>query len=1632
MNTRLPPGVVLHHLAKFNQAGLVSCGVTTPMLPSCSSGGICDEDMPRPLGPPTIFGYYLHDPMTMNHVDHRAASGSRNNVGVDGDSTQTFVHLGDTLVLPMELPGITYLGLPINVATQTADFRLQRSRQRLGQLLRHVDHERSESEVSTEPGSQASDTSSDTGFDNDDLYMTGFLNQIAEEAPHGFESSTSEATTDIDSMTIDLFSETSGDEDNEIFPSALLDPSPAERADEQSTTKSDAFALAMSASSCFEDVDDLCAVFDDCFPNMSKEDCMRLMAWDDTDCIVDPRSNDWRSPCFHLWQRRYTAGLPTARAPWKMVIDAPGRRRHALGRATNWKKRDFVHKASTKAEVAAWRKHRAHARRSIALAKTRDLRQQGASKSLRASPCVDSSCASLGVCMTCDDSVLHQSLKATYTVGDGNCFWRAIWAATAAKKSWKRLKKAVLREQPSLAVYKPWGVFADKLCFAATAAYLHAQIVVTSPTKQYTFTPCPNSSGKCSGMFHLTIDRNHACPVSPASASRARAGTSSRFPLVDVQQATHLHDACCDDNTHDYTSELSVGMKSAQRTPSTNKKSGDSSSPLLFLNYSRKRKILHQVHHDDQPTLSVPADDALTHEQVKTKIALHLGVHPMSASCSPEGRSIAVFCKSHMFAEPNVSDLRALAYLTPLVAARRSMTHGAIESLIGHRATRARGILVAQATLRMCQCVPNFCFSSIAVLWHKEVEQHMDAATADLAAMITFRGTAPFLHAMSPLDDSMTRRSTKNCAVFFNPQRPHFVTADSIDAIVLRSLGFPVVAESEDVLTNYTCSSAATSPTQFPPRRPNTSWKRTRISQSAAQQERRLDHNDTAFVTEAENQASSSVERTLSSTLPYEDDRPDDDDGDLQVGLCDSFDMLSYGVSKHVGCLQYSAVEYVCALCVGAVDNAELSRLTQCVKNHELGLPLKTVRALLTLDGKLRKVVRDHAKSKERIRSSIQSCMERWHMVAPETPPTAGREGNARQRANSRARSRDAKRWQNDDNQWQEVKPRRAQKSNAATVDTKITLCQSAWSVAVKDEKDFAPDRPGVYQISSREVLKTMAVQAVHSAHPIIAVAPFKTDLGYAPPRQLLLPFYIDEGSARTKAHISVWVHQLSADTLEPISPPDTIAISISGTDSSSTVISANIDVVSFTAQDVDEAMNKPAKARQIVASLLPRALAEDPLLDVFRLTRVSGRWISGLIRVKNNHLDEYLKMSGLGAIWLNTPRSMTESTRVIWLKEPGSPTEPMSLDDVRLKVASLRSHLGIVGKNGGSNSPWSYAVRVKAADYQQAQRDLSIDPKETFYVRGLPTGVTEAAMQQIIDQMGWAATVVDGSRRVFRGKASIAVKSSTPPDVAHCMVVIDQRQTQLHIVSRKAHARPQTLPPRVDAVATNGPLEAATWQGALRGRYKRTDHADAREQDPSLTYAQVTQGLPAAATQQTQDSAPTAASYRHEPKEGDTRWWQGSKWGRHNNRWVKLDEPPPFSPGASPFANPAGEEAAMDDSEETSRKRIAFLDQDDESAHPLRATAKRRVDSAESAALQTRLNETKALIDVYKSVLERNGIACPQHAMIDEDDDEDDDADDRGGYEGYERDDEMDDTTPPEEAPRSSWQEAYAEQSSL
>eukprot|EP00971_Amphidinium_carterae_P351914 6492335-Amphidinium_carterae.2 len=1403
----------------------------------------------------------------------------------------------------------------------------------------------------------------------------------------------------------------------------------------------------------WEDVDDLTLLYSDDMPSLPAKAFERVLAWDDCDELAEPKAGEWFNPCYHVWQRKYTAHLRVSCD--HVYLPLPMKTSYVCSRHTSWRVRRVSRTCSTRTTVRNWRQY-CRLRKTRIDRKNRTEKREYTTKGLRLPSQTDEKIEAfydmLGVRVASESSHDIKHLNLAHTMGDGNCFWRALWATTAAAPCWRKLKKQVLRSHIELLPYRPFGVFANCECFAAAASYLGVDVHVTLPDVKVGFRPPQNIKDR---LCRLVVQANHATSLLPTSATRARAG-------IDTCTTVHSECGVCQGGL-----ELaSSTFRHSSLTVGAGQSKGDTPDDSLILHFPRTRRGRYHVKLDEQPTFSMFVDAAMSHERAAMNIAMHLGV--FGRCCTQDTSDAAnactptVLCTTPHMKKRDWDSLDELAMSTPLASAQRTFTQRTLEAFLGHRATRARGILavthkvqprvLAAANQAIKQIFPDFVYTSVAILWHQNVGLHTDPATSNIAIMTTLRGKSPYLSITSPLTERLEARSTMCRFVVFNPQRPHAVSAKSMclslvfyqtlrsvhvdDAITLRSLGFPVCVtdDTHDLTTNYTLSMSdgdddgeATSEGKFVDDDDLhvRVAKRKRITEDALD----LHERDMQVGSPPETQKDHNKDRDqISPTLSYHSAHLDEDNQTVDFN-------------------------HNCLLS-GAVDQADLSRMVQSVKNMDFGIPVKTVRALLTLDAKLRKTVKEHARNPDKVRASIDSCLQRWNMVVPTASAT---QQSNRGTARNRARTQDAPSG-NDGGGWREVRSRKPRMpAQSLPVEKKIRLCQTAWPIPVKEETDFKPDEPGVYQIRTRDVLQTMAVQAVHSPHPVIAIAPFKTDLGYAPPKQLVLPFTIEEGAINTRAHLTVWVHQLSAEEVIPVSPPNEIAISISGTDSSSCIISACVDVVSLSHQDVEEAITRPAKARQIIASLLPKALAGDPLLDVFKLSRVSGRWINALLRVKNTHVDEYLRVSGVGALWLNTPRHLTDSSRVIWMKEAGSSTVPMPLDEVRTKHSLLPQPLGIVAKPGGTSSVWSYAIRVRVQDYQAAQRMLAVDPKETFYIRGIPTGVTEKDMQEIISQMQWDATVVEGSRRVFRGKASMAAKAGAPPSVAHCTVRIDSEHVHLHIMSRKAHARPHTLPPRATGGHQNGDsnrattIEASTWEGALRGRYKKTETATSEDAAPALTYAQITQngtpyngsngydelGSASVANMPNANSSPSrASSYR----EGDTKWWRGSNWVRRGTNWVKIQDTHANEDGPAQRLiqdDSMGRANEEEHAEEVSRKRLSFARQGEEDGNGvfIRATAKRRTDSAEAGALQTRLNESRALLSIYQNVMQQYGISCPEHSSMMDDEDDDVDEDDVDRYADDFDDERMEDELLERhldsvvDEPRSSWQTTFEQQ---
>eukprot|EP00971_Amphidinium_carterae_P004253 84909-Amphidinium_carterae.1 len=133
-----------------------------------------------------------------------------------------------------------------------------------------------------------------------------------------------------------------------------------------------------------------------------------------------------------------------------------------------------------------------------------------------------------------------------------------------------------------------------------------------------------------------------------------------------------------------------------------------------------------------------------------------------------------------------------------------------------------------------------------------------------------------------------------------------------------------------------------------------------------------------------------------------------------------------------------------------------------------------------------------------------------------------------------------------------------------------------------------------------------MSLEAIHSDHSVMAVAPFRLDVGFAPPQQIPLPFDVEQSGRRSKAHVSVWLHQLSPVHTPPSAPPEQISLSVESTDAKSSVLSIDLQVADFEWESLEETLKRPARARQMIVSRIPKALIPD-LLDVFKMSKTTG-----------------------------------------------------------------------------------------------------------------------------------------------------------------------------------------------------------------------------------------------------------------------------------------------------------------------------------------------------------------------------------------------------------------------------------------
>eukprot|EP00971_Amphidinium_carterae_P193618 3841720-Amphidinium_carterae.1 len=143
------------------------------------------------------------------------------------------------------------------------------------------------------------------------------------------------------------------------------------------------------------------------------------------------------------------------------------------------------------------------------------------------------------------------------------------------------------------------------------------------------------------------------------------------------------------------------------------------------------------------------------------------------------------------------------------------------------------------------------------------------------------------------------------------------------------------------------------------------------------------------------------------------------------------------------------------------------------------------------------------------------------------------------------------------------------------------------------------------------------------------------------------------------------------------------------------------------------------------------------------------------MVRLKRSHCEAALATSGSAKLWLDTPSEMQRGTRLVWLRN--TQREPLSLTETRERVAELHGHLGLIAKR--ADEGWHYAARVKEADFAAAKDLWRQDATDAYLCRGLPPHASCEDLSDLLTQIGWQATVVEGSRRIARGQATYTVR---------------------------------------------------------------------------------------------------------------------------------------------------------------------------------------------------------------------------------------------------------------------------------
>lgn len=202
--------------------------------------------------------------------------------------------------------------------------------------------------------------------------------------------------------------------------------------------------------------------------------------------------------------------------------------------------------------------------------------------------------------------------------------------------------------------------------------------------------------------------------------------------------------------------------------------------------------------------------------------------------------------------------------------------------------------------------------------------------------------------------------------------------------------------------------------------------------------------------------------------------------------------------------------------------------------------------------------------------------------------------------------------------------------------------------------------------------------------------------------------------------------------------------------------------------------------------------------------------------RVEQAHELHWLRASGVGGLYAR-PAGGGDAYKVIW-QPPG---DHLQAEALRRRHEVMRGFAGLAQGRSG------LGARYVAGDEDAARTATGAPVGDRWQLQGLPPSVSSSDIEQILEALSWNATVLEDTKRVAGGLATVDVRAKDGPSEREIYLPHGTpRRAWLVLINPPMHQKKRTaavgVPPTLHTAAQSWAAVAARAAGQTSGTAPR------------------------------------------------------------------------------------------------------------------------------------------------------------------------------------------------------------------